>query len=201
MSRGRKRGQFISRMNNTIRFKLHFGPYRTPRFRMGAMSQDARRGEVQIVGLSDARIPWPIGKQGRAKALVLNGALVRAVRRESHQAICHWFGVGASTVWIWRKTLGVRQTEGTHRLRVQFGKSDAFKQVRAAAHEQSRDPKLDQARRTKIAVARKGKPRPASVVAKMRSRMLGTSASAETRRRMSEAHKRRGTRPPKAGLA
>ena len=44
----------------STRFKLHFGPYRTPRFRIGAVVEDEVRGEVTIVGLTGARIPWPI---------------------------------------------------------------------------------------------------------------------------------------------
>ena len=44
-------------MHHGIRFKLHFGPYRTPRFKYGAVVQDALRGEVKIVGLTAGRIP------------------------------------------------------------------------------------------------------------------------------------------------
>ncbi len=39
-----------------IRYKLHFGPYRSPRFRLGAIIKDEIRGEVTIVGLTDGRI-------------------------------------------------------------------------------------------------------------------------------------------------
>ena len=80
------------------RFKLHFGPYRTPRFKLGSIIEDEIRGEVTIVGLTDARIPWPIGKRGRAKAYLVFGVLARAIRRESAQAVCYWFGV--SRPWV-----------------------------------------------------------------------------------------------------
>ena len=41
----------------TIRYKLLFGQYRTPRFKVGAIAKDELRGDVKIVGVSDARIP------------------------------------------------------------------------------------------------------------------------------------------------
>jgi hypothetical protein len=81
-----------------IRFKLHFGPYKTPRFKLGACVEDEIRGEVTIVGLTDARIPWPIGLKGKARAYIVYGALARAVRRESAQAVMHWWGV--SRPWV-----------------------------------------------------------------------------------------------------
>src|SRR5262249_52410889 len=37
------------------------GTYRTPRFEYGDVVTCARRGDVRIVGLSEAPIPWPIG--------------------------------------------------------------------------------------------------------------------------------------------
>jgi hypothetical protein len=39
------------------RFKLRYGPYKTPRFKYGKKVQDEWRGEVTIVGLSAGRIP------------------------------------------------------------------------------------------------------------------------------------------------
>jgi hypothetical protein len=53
--------------------------------------------------------------------------------------------------------------------------------------------------RAKIAAARRGRPCPRHVVEAMRAANLGRPLSAETRRKMSEAHRRLGTRPPKAG--
>ena len=49
-------------MRDSIRLKLHFGVYRTPRFRIGAVVEDEIRGPVKIVKLTDAPIPRPIGK-------------------------------------------------------------------------------------------------------------------------------------------
>jgi hypothetical protein len=96
-------------MDDANRFRLRFGRYCTPRFRYGAKVEDARRGRVKIVGVSDAPIPWPIGAGKRgAKSLVLFGALVLAVRRESNQAVARAWGVTGQTVTAWRRALGVR---------------------------------------------------------------------------------------------
>jgi hypothetical protein len=46
-------------MGQTDRVKLHFGPYRTPRFKRGTKVDCAVGGEMVIVGLSDGRtMPW-----------------------------------------------------------------------------------------------------------------------------------------------
>ena len=47
-----------------VRCKLYFWPYRTPRIKYGSIVQDEVRGPVQIVGMTDAAIPWPIGRMG-----------------------------------------------------------------------------------------------------------------------------------------
>jgi hypothetical protein len=47
--------------------------------------------------------------------------------------------------------------------------------------------------------ARRGRRRPPHVVEAVRQAQMGRQASEETRRKMSEAHRRRRTRPPKAG--
>ena len=39
------------------------GTYATPAFSYGDVVRCARRGEVRIVGLSFAPIPWPIGQR------------------------------------------------------------------------------------------------------------------------------------------
>src|SRR5262245_49342603 len=73
------------------------GIYATPAFSCGDVVTCTRRGDVRIVGLSEASIPWPIGQtlpRGRARALVLYGALAQAVRRKSAEAVAHWWGVG-----------------------------------------------------------------------------------------------------------
>ena len=88
------------------------GSYATPAFACGDVVICARRGDVRIVGLSEAPIPWPIGQtlpRGRARSRVLYGALAEAVRRESSEAVACWWGVTAQTVTAWREALGVGQ--------------------------------------------------------------------------------------------
>jgi hypothetical protein len=84
-------------MNDADRIKLLFGPYRTPRCRVGQRVRCLVRGAVVIVELSDATVPWPVGKRGRAKALVVFEGLAEAVRRESELAVAHWWGVTNQT--------------------------------------------------------------------------------------------------------
>jgi hypothetical protein len=171
------------------RFKL-IGTYRTPRFGFHQRVMDDVRGWVEIVGITDAPIPWPIGKRNRARLHVVYGELTKALRRESNQAICHAWGVTAPTVAKWRKALGIeRETEGCRRLRRLNALSPEFVAIRKKAHAKNQDP----GRRAKISAAKLGIPRPASVIIKLRLANLGKKASKETRRRMSEAHRKRGS--------
>jgi hypothetical protein len=132
---------------------------------------------------------------GIARSLVLYGALADAVRRESAEAVAYWWGVTAQTVTAWRKALGVGQyNEGTRRL-----KSEVHAPLLDAAREASLPTLGSPERRAKIAASMKGKPRPPHVVEAVRQAHAGNKASAETRARMSQAQRARGTRPPKAG--
>jgi len=72
-------------MLKATRYKLHFGPYATPRFKYGQRVEDESRGEVVIVGLSNAKIPWPLGKiaDSRKPGLVIYKGLAKALRLES----------------------------------------------------------------------------------------------------------------------
>ena len=109
-------------MTDAERVKLLHGPYRTPRFRYGGTLRCELRGELVVTGLTDAPIPWPLGKRPgrseRARSLILTGDLVKAVRRESATAVAYHWRITAQTVSFWRRALGVGPvTEGTHRLR------------------------------------------------------------------------------------
>jgi transposase-like protein len=175
---------------------LHHGPYQPPPFRLGEVVFDDVRGEVVVCGLSDGRIPWPIGKRGRAKSLVVCGGLAAAVRQESNLAVCHWWGVTPQTVSKWRKALGVgRTTAGTSALlravaplTVRSPKADANRRAK------DRDP----GRREKIAASRRGKPRPPEVRAIL-AENLSQGRTREVWEKVAAAHRKRGTRPPKAG--
>jgi hypothetical protein len=76
-------------MRDQQRLQLRFGPYRTAKFKYGSKVMDAIRGEVEIVGVRDVRIPWAVGKRGLSRALTLYGALARAVQHEASVAIQH----------------------------------------------------------------------------------------------------------------
>ena len=181
-------------MEDTERFRL-LGTYRTPRFRIGQRVRCLVRGEVIITSITEAPIPWPIAKGGRGRhSLVVYKGLARAVRRESEQAICHWWGVRTTTVWKWRKALGVGiATPGTSRLHRSYATSDpAIIEGRRKAHAKARDPE----RCRKIAEAKRGKPRPPHVREAMLKASLGRRHSEESRRKMSDAHRRRGTLVP-----
>src|SRR6267142_256090 len=92
------------------RHKLLFGPYLTPRFDYGAKVECEARGEITIVKLTDARIPWPVGRSSRADSPVLYGDLARAVRREAICAVRHWLGIGGAAIHQWRRAFNVPAT-------------------------------------------------------------------------------------------
>jgi hypothetical protein len=94
-------------MHTEDRYRLLYGPYRPPRCRVGRLLTCQVRGRVEVCGISDARIPWPVGKIAWARSLVVCGGLARAVRLERNQAVCHSLGVTPQTVSKWRKVLGV----------------------------------------------------------------------------------------------
>ena len=50
-------------MEDSDRFRL-LGTYRTPRFRIGQRVRCQVRGEVVIIGISEAPIPWPVRRRG-----------------------------------------------------------------------------------------------------------------------------------------
>jgi hypothetical protein len=183
-------------MDDTMRLRLWHGPYRPPRYRVGGRLVCAVRGSVEVVGTSEAPIPWPQARNHGRPFLIVCGGLARAVGTEAAIAVAHWWGVTPLTVWTWRRALGVgATTPGTSRLRRAQALGPAGTAALAKAQAKARDPE----RRARIAAARRGKARPRHVIEAMRAANLGRKHTEQTRRRMSEAHLRRGTRPPKAG--
>jgi hypothetical protein len=159
------------------------GTARKPSARSGARSRSS--------ACPTAPIPWPIGKRGRAKGLVVYAGLADAVRRESAQAVAHWWGVTPQTVGVWRKALGVGAlTEGTRRLKRDHALEPGIAAARVKAVAEAGDPE----RRRKIAESRRGKPRPPHVIEAMKQGRTGKSHDAETRARMSESHRKRRSR-------
>jgi hypothetical protein len=180
-------------MEDAERFRL-LGKYRTPRFRIGQRVRCQVRGEMVITGMTDAPIQWPVGKHGAGRhTLIVFKDLAMAVRRESNQAICYWWGVCTTAVWKWRKALGVRfVNEGTSRLFREHNKEPWAVAARAKARSKVRDPE----RCRKISESLRGKPRPPHVVVAARQARLGKPLKEETRKKMSEAHRRCGTLVP-----
>ena len=190
-------------MNDAERFKLLHAPYRPPRCRVGGKLFCLVRGWVTVLQISAGPIPWPVAKgpgRGGRPSLVLCGDLVKAVTRESEIAVGHHWGVGLWSVWKWRRALGVPATNaGTSRLRRDYFAEPWAQEARAKAHAQSRDPCRDGPRREKIRASKQGKPRPPSVGRRVSEALRGRPLTEEHRRKLSEAQRRRGARPPKAG--
>jgi hypothetical protein len=99
----------------------------------------------------------------------------------------HWWGVGTDTVWKWRRALGVVGTTGTAALRARSLLGEHGERIRAGVRAMWDDPQ----RREEIVAARRGRPKPPHVVEAMRRANLGRVPTEETRRRISEAAKRR----------
>jgi hypothetical protein len=185
-------------MTDPDRYQL-LGTYRTPRVRHGRRLTCEARGPVVVIGLTDAPLPWPvcrgIGRSSGRTSLVVTGGLAEAVRRESAQAVAHWWGVSVVTVSKWRRLLGVPQNNpGTLRLRRQYAREPGVVNGLLKAQGKAQDP----GRCAKIAAARRGKPRPPGLMQALHAGNRGRKASAQTRQKMSEARERRGTRPPRA---
>jgi transposase-like protein len=159
---------------------LRFGPYHLPRVKIGQRVECEYAGTVRIVAISDAPQQWPLGVVRGHRIPVLYRDLVRAVRTEAAIDVAEAWGVSPGLVSKWRKALRVKSTTGTRQRR-----SEGVK---------ARDP----ARAHKIALAHRGQPRD---TAKATAARLAKPVSEATRQRMSEAHRRRGTRPPAAGPA
>lgn len=104
-------------MQDSERFKLLNGPYKSPKVKIGDELTDEIRGPVVVGTWSKGTIAWPLIRTAGRSAFILTGDLLRAVQNESSLAIQHWWGVSPSTVHRWRKTLGVSHyNEGTLRL-------------------------------------------------------------------------------------
>jgi hypothetical protein len=89
---------------------------------------------------------------------------VRAVRRESNQAVARHWGVTAQTVTAWRRALDVpRGTKGTRQLHRDWTPETLSDAARQLAEAVVRSPE----RIAKIRAAKLGKPRPRHVIEAM----------------------------------
>lgn len=183
-------------MNDADRYRLLRGPYKPPRCKIGSKLFCEQRGWVVVKRISCGRIAWPQTIVGGNRTFILCDDLVKAVRCESASAIRYWWGVSSCTVWSWRKVLDVGQyTEGTLRLHRELFSERIPPEVQVEARKKASLP----AANAKKAAAKLGKPRPRDVIEAMRRANLGRNLSAEHRRKISEAARARGVRPPKAG--
>src|SRR5205807_2801433 len=101
-------------------------------------------------------------------------------------------GVRADTVSRWRKALGVgRSNEGSHTL----WSANAHEPWAVAARKKAVVRSKSPAALAKLSVAMRGRRLAKHVIEAVRRAHLGTKASDETRRKMSETHLRRGSLP------
>ncbi len=174
------------------RVKLFFGRYRMSRFKYGDIAFCECYGQVELIGMSSGRIPWPVCRRGKHRTIALLGDLVKAVRMESSVAIQYWWGVGNSTVGKWRKILGVpTNNPGTIALKGEHGKELADRRL-SKAWAKLQDP----VRCTKISAAQKGRRPPEYVLQALQEARRKRKTSSATRRKLSATHRRLGTRPP-----
>lgn len=128
------------------------GPYTASSCRVGDWLDDEIEGRTEVGGWTDGRLPWPRRKKTGRPSLILTAELARAVRTESVEAICHWWGVGPTKVWQWRKALGVDTTLGSQRIARRGVPPEAAAKGRARAAEADV--------RARMAEAKRGRPAP-----------------------------------------
>lgn len=116
----------------------------------------------------------------------------RTVGQTRTGTVAYWCGIDLQTVAKWRKALNVlRANEGTSRL-CQDYIAEYGDDMRALGVLKAGDPE----RCRKIAAAMSGKPKPPYVLEAMHEARLGSHHTEETRQRMRETHRRRGTLVP-----
>jgi hypothetical protein len=166
------------------RFKLHQVPFVPPTVHIGETINCVIHGPQPVLGFSDGRIAWPLirAAHGGRAVPALAGSLIKAVRRESKQAIVYWWGVSEKTVWRWRNALDVpSHNEGTLDLRRAYAAESLHTPAaKERAAESARDPK----RRAQASAQFKGQPRSPEVIAKMSAALSGRVFNAEWRRRI-----------------
>lgn len=117
------------------RLKLRFGPYCSPRVRLGDTLSCEFRGLVEVVGWTDGKIPWPQGRvKGTRRRVIVCADLLKALRTESADTIAYHFGIHRASVWRWRKWLGIdsRLVDGYLSVMHQFGEVNGQDEWRAA---------------------------------------------------------------------
>lgn len=110
-------------MTDSERFKLLYGPYEVPKFRVGdKLLCEYRDREVKVSGITDARIPWPCARGPGPQGPIVCGSLISAIRSEAVIAVAHHWGVCVKTVTKWRRAFEVAAVNnGTLALFVGYG--------------------------------------------------------------------------------
>lgn len=189
-------------MLDVDRFKLLFGPYPMPRCRVGRWITCAIRGKVKVAGISDTSISWPQCRTNRHLMPIICGGLLKAIKRESNQAVARHWGVCTHTVSAWRITLGVRRSnEGTHKLQAAWMPERLNEEAREKQRQSLKSPE----RGAKISAAQQGRKLKPASIAKMRKAKKGFRHTKESRAKMKavqlERYDKLGRwKPPPAGL-
>lgn len=140
-----------------------------------------------VGGITDAPIPWPRRRKSGRAQLIVCGDLVAALRVESASAIAHHWGVSITTVWSWRKALGVeRVTEGTRELL----KENSAKAYESGGPARGREQARSEESRRKMSETKRGK-RAHPNTAKALREAAKQRKSASHRKKIGEANRRR----------
>ena len=113
------------------------GPYKTPRCRVGRELFDFLRGDLVVIRISEAPIPWPMGRSHHVcrPIPIMTEGLARAVRLESELAVMYYWGVSRWTVCRWRRALGVdRFNPGTRELWRELAKTKLTDEARLKSY-------------------------------------------------------------------
>ena len=80
-----------------------YGPYKSPKFRLGDKMPCEHRGREVVVGsISEANIQWPVHEGRGPRSPILCGDLICAVKTESEIAVAFHWRVSVATVSNWR---------------------------------------------------------------------------------------------------
>jgi len=93
--------------------ELKHGPYQSPPVVVvGSYLTCEVRGVVKVVGISDSRIPWPIGERDGKRQLIVYRSLARAALVESASEVAKYWGITAAQVKAWKSKLVAKQRKG-----------------------------------------------------------------------------------------
>jgi hypothetical protein len=142
-----------------------------------------------LVGMTDARIPWPLARSAaNGSRWSSTATLPEQYVTNRCSAICHWFGVHSVTVWRWRKSLDVpKRNYGTKKLWENRLADGSYLKGLRVANSRRPDPIGD----AKRAIAQRGKPSAPHVMEAAGRARLGDKLSDEHRQRLREVWIRR----------